>query len=66
VLLFASRSGRDERDDVGVTDQERRWIDECPRVSLVMVPDAGHFTLNEKPARIADLILEMVSADAGS
>jgi pimeloyl-ACP methyl ester carboxylesterase len=31
-----------------------------------MVPDAGHFTLNEKPARIADLILEMVSADAGS
>jgi pimeloyl-ACP methyl ester carboxylesterase len=29
------------------------------------IPAAGHFTMNEEPGRIAELILEMVSADAG-
>ena len=28
--------------------------------------DAGHFTLNEKPERIAELILEMLSASVAS
>jgi pimeloyl-ACP methyl ester carboxylesterase len=50
-----------ERDDVGLTDDERRALEECPRVAVVTIPGAGHFTLNEEPGRIAELIVEMVS-----
>lgn len=46
--------------DVGLTDEERRGLDECPRVVLVTIPDAGHFTLNEQPGRIAELVLETI------
>ena len=52
-----------ERDDVGLADDERRALEECPHVAVVTIPSAGHFTLNEEPARIAELIVEMVSAD---
>jgi pimeloyl-ACP methyl ester carboxylesterase len=34
-------------------------------MTLATIPDAGHFTMNEEPGGIAELILEMVSADAG-
>ena len=53
-----------ERDDIGLTDDERRALEECPHTAIVTIPDAGHFTLNEEPGRIAELIVEMVSADA--
>lgn len=52
-------------DDVGLSDEEGRGLDECPRTTLVTIPGAGHFTMNQEPPRIAELILEMVSADAG-
>ena len=51
-----------ERDDVKLADNERRELEACPRVTLVMIPDTGHLTINEKPGRIAELILEAVSA----
>ena len=54
-----------ERDDVGLTDEERRGLEECPGTTLVPIPAAGHFTMNEEPGQIAELILEMVAADAG-
>jgi pimeloyl-ACP methyl ester carboxylesterase len=53
-----------ERDDIGLTDDERRALEECPHVTLITIPDAGHFTLNEKPDRIAELIVGMLSANA--
>ena len=53
-----------ERDDIGLADDERRALEECPHVAVVTIPDTGHFTLNEQPGRIAELIVEMVSADA--
>lgn len=49
-----------ERDDVGLTDEERRGLQECDLVTLVTVAGAGHFTMNQEPARIADVIVEMV------
>jgi pimeloyl-ACP methyl ester carboxylesterase len=52
-----------QRDDVGLADDERRALEACPHVAVVTIPDAGHFTLNEEPGRIAELIIEMVSAD---
>jgi pimeloyl-ACP methyl ester carboxylesterase len=52
-----------ERDDIGLTDDERRALEECPHVAVVTIPNAGHFTLNEEPGRIAELVIEMVSVD---
>ena len=53
-----------ERDDIGLTDDERRSLEECPHVTLITISDAGHFTLNEKPDQIAELIVGMLSAKA--
>ena len=51
-----------DRDDVGLTDDERGVLEECPGVTIVTISDAGHFTLNEKPGRIAELVLDAVSS----
>ena len=47
-----------DHDDVGLTDAERRGLEECPSVTMVEIAGAGHMTLNDKPARVAELILE--------
>ena len=52
------------KDDVGLFDDERRGLEGCPRVTLVSIPDASHFTLNTHPGRVAELILEAISAAA--
>ena len=51
-----------DRDDVGLTDNERDVLESCPTVTMVTIADAGHFTLNEKPAQIADIVLEAVTS----
>ena len=53
-----------DKEDVGRFDDEPRGLEGCPRVTLVSIPDAGHFTLNTHPGRVAELILEAVSAAA--
>jgi pimeloyl-ACP methyl ester carboxylesterase len=50
-----------DHDDVGLSDDERALLEDCPSVTMVVVADAGHFTLNEKPARIAEIVIEAVS-----
>ena len=40
-----------DRDDVGLTDDERDILENCSTVTMVTIADAGHFTLNEKPDR---------------
>ena len=50
-----------DRDEIGLTRDERVALEACPHVTIVMIPDAGHFTLNEKPGRIAELVLDAVS-----
>ena len=45
-------------DDIGLTDDERRVLGDCPRVTLVTIPDVGHFTLNMVPDRVAEIVLE--------
>jgi pimeloyl-ACP methyl ester carboxylesterase len=52
-----------ERDDIGLTDDERRALEDCSQVTLITIPGAGHFTLNEEPGRIAELIIGMLSAN---
>lgn len=49
-------------DETGLTDDERRVLEDCPRVTLVTIPDVGHFTLNMVPDRVAEIVLEALSA----
>ena len=51
-----------ERDDVGITADERALLEAAPHVSIVEVTDAGHFTLNQKPSEIAALVLQAVAS----
>lgn len=51
-----------ENDDVGLRADERHGLEECPLISLVEIPDAGHFALNQQPARVADLVLQAIAA----
>jgi pimeloyl-ACP methyl ester carboxylesterase len=53
-----------EHDDTGLADGERRELEACPRTTLITIPGAGHFTMNQQPGRVAELLLEMVPADA--
>jgi pimeloyl-ACP methyl ester carboxylesterase len=48
-------------DDIGLTDDERRTLEECPQVTLVTIPDVGHFTLNVVPDRVSEILLEAIS-----
>ena len=50
-----------ERDDVGITADERALLDAAPNVDVIEVAGAGHFTLNEQPTEIAALVLEAVA-----
>jgi pimeloyl-ACP methyl ester carboxylesterase len=47
-----------EHDEIGLTDDEREFLEHCPSVTLVTLADAGHFTLNEKPSEVADILLD--------
>jgi pimeloyl-ACP methyl ester carboxylesterase len=47
-----------DRDDVGITDEERRLLEDCPRTHLITIPGAGHLTLVETPARVAEFVKE--------
>lgn len=49
-------------DDVKLQDEERRALEACPQVTLVTVPDTGHFSLNTHPGRIAELLVEATTA----
>ncbi|HEV2671307.1 MAG TPA: alpha/beta hydrolase, partial [Gemmatimonadales bacterium] len=51
-----------DRDDIGLTDEERDALEACPRVTRVTIAGAGHFTLNEKPGQLAEIVLEAVAS----
>jgi len=48
-----------DKDEIGLTDDERRELEACPDVSLITIADATHFMIVEQPARIAELIVEL-------
>ncbi|MFJ3788577.1 alpha/beta fold hydrolase [Kitasatospora sp. NPDC090091] len=49
---------RGDRDEIGLTDEERRGLEASPGITMVTVPDAGHLLLVEQPARVAEVIVE--------
>jgi pimeloyl-ACP methyl ester carboxylesterase len=55
-----------ENDDIRLQDAQRHELQSCPRIDLVTIPGTGHFTLNTHPGRIAELILEAISAATDS
>jgi pimeloyl-ACP methyl ester carboxylesterase len=42
----------------GVTDDERRTLEACPRIRMITLPGASYFTPNEEPALVAKLVIE--------
>lgn len=53
---------RGDRDEIGLTDGERRGLEACPHVRTVTVPDAGHLLLVEQPAAVARIVAEAAAA----
>ncbi len=51
-----------EHDEIGLTDDERDVLEDCPSVTVVTIADAGHFTLNQKPSEVAEILLAAVEA----
>ena len=51
-------------DEIGIAVEERALLEATPHVTLVEIPDAGHFTLNQKPSAIAALVLEAAGSKA--
>jgi pimeloyl-ACP methyl ester carboxylesterase len=47
-----------ERGDGGLTDEERRTLEACPRTTVITIPGASYFTPNEEPALVAKLVIE--------
>ena len=47
-----------ERGDGGVTDEERRTLEACPRIRMITIPGASYFTPNEEPGLVAKLVAE--------
>jgi pimeloyl-ACP methyl ester carboxylesterase len=54
-----------EHDDVRLADEERRELEECPRTTVITISGTGHFTMNQEPRRVAELILEVIPAVSG-
>jgi pimeloyl-ACP methyl ester carboxylesterase len=51
---------RGDRDEIGLSDEERRGLEACPSVTMVTVPDAAHFIMTDRPDRTAELLVEVV------
>ena len=51
-----------ERDDIGITPDEREVLAAAPHVTLVEIADTGHFALNQKPDEIAAIVLQAVAS----
>lgn len=55
---------RGDRDDIGLTDDERAELEAGPHITLVTVPDAGHMVLTDQPAVVAGLVARVVRGEA--
>ena len=56
---------RGDRDEIGLSEEERRDLEASPNVTMVTVPDAAHFVMTDQPAPTAGLIID-VAARAGA
>jgi pimeloyl-ACP methyl ester carboxylesterase len=54
----------DGKGEAGLSDAERRGLEQCASVELVTIRGSGHFALNDNPAVVAGLILDAVASVA--
>jgi pimeloyl-ACP methyl ester carboxylesterase len=54
-----------ERGDGGITDDERRMLEACPRIRVITIPGASYLTPNEEPALVAKLVVEALDRARG-
>ena len=47
-----------EKGDGGLTEAERRALEECPHASVITIPGTSYFIPNEEPERVAGLLVE--------
>ena len=50
-----------EKGDGDLTDDERRTLEACPHAHLVTIPGKVFFLPNERPDRVASVIVEATS-----
>ena len=55
-----------DEDEIGLQESERRQLEACPTVTLITIPGAGHFTLNQKPAQVAEVVLQALASASPS
>jgi pimeloyl-ACP methyl ester carboxylesterase len=54
-----------DKGDGGLTDQERRALEACPRIAVVTIPGTSYFIPNEEPERVASLLLQALGHASG-
>lgn len=54
-----------DKDDVGLTDNERSTLEACAQTNVITVPDAGHMTLTSHPTLVAEIMLEALASVDG-
>lgn len=50
-----------EKGDGGLTDEERRALEACPRTNLITIPGTCYFLPDEEPERVAKIIAEAIN-----
>ena len=53
-----------EKGDGGLTTQERRTLEACPRTNLITIPGTRYFLPDEEPERVAEIIADAISHTA--
>ena len=49
-----------EKGDGGLTTQERRTLEACPRTNVITIPGTCYFLPDEEPQRVAEIIAKAV------
>jgi pimeloyl-ACP methyl ester carboxylesterase len=50
-----------EKGDGGLTDNERRTLEDCPYTTVITIPGTSYFIPNEEPERVASYLAEALS-----
>jgi pimeloyl-ACP methyl ester carboxylesterase len=49
--------------DGGLTDEERHTLEACPHTTVITIPGSSCFISDERPERVADLVVALDRAD---
>jgi pimeloyl-ACP methyl ester carboxylesterase len=49
-----------EKGDGGLTNEERRTLEACPRTDVITIPGTRYFLPDEEPERVAEIIAEAI------